>query len=192
LTVRTAFPQPAPAPPAVGCSVVALGLTLRRASEADRAFLQVLFASFRAEEMALIPWPQPQKDAFLAEQFRLQHHHFVSYFSDADFWIVERSRRSGPNSPVGRFYLDRSTPLWRVIDIGLLPEARGQGFGSALLRWAQESAVEAGAAGIDLHVLLVNPRAQRLYRSLGFQDEGEPEGYHQRMAWRSDAQLNTA
>jgi RimJ/RimL family protein N-acetyltransferase len=173
-----------PAPPAVGCCVVALGLTLRHASEADRAFLQALFASFRAEEMALIPWPQPQKDAFLAEQFRLQHHHFVSYFSGADFWIVERSHRAGENSPVGRFYLDRSTPLWRVIDIGLLPEARGRGFGSALLRWAQASVVEAGATGVDLHVLVTNPRAQKLYRSLGFQDEGEPEGYHRRMVWR--------
>jgi GNAT superfamily N-acetyltransferase len=192
LTVRTAFPQPALAPSAVCGGLVALGLTLRHAGEADRAFLQALFASFRAEEMALIPWPQPQKDAFLAEQFRLQHHHFVSYFSGADFWIVERSHRAGESLPVGRLYLDRSTPLWRVIDIGFLPGARGQGFGSALLGWAQESAVEAGAVGIDLHVLLANPRAQRLYRSLGFEAEGEPEGYHQRMAWRPGSQLNTA
>jgi ribosomal protein S18 acetylase RimI-like enzyme len=181
--VRTAFPQPAPAPSAVGCKLAEIGLTLRRAGEADRAFLQALFASFRAEEMALIPWPQPQKDAFLAEQFRLQHHHFVSYFSGADFWIVQRSRRAGESSPVGRFYLDRTTPLWRVIDIGFLPEARGQGFGSALLGWAQASALEANAAGVDLHVLLTNTRAQMLYRSLGFQAEGEAEGYHQRMVW---------
>jgi len=173
-------------------SLVAPDLSLRPAGEADRTFLLALFASFRAEEMALIPWPQPQKDAFLADQFRLQHHHFVSYFSGADFWIVNRSHPAGESSPVGRFYLDRSTPLWRVIDIGLLPEARGQGFGSALLGWAQASAVEAGAAGIDLHVLLVNPRAQRLYRSLGFEAEGEPEGYHRRMVWRPASQLNTA
>jgi GNAT superfamily N-acetyltransferase len=186
------FPQPAPAPSAICGSLVAPGLTLRHAGETDRAFLQTLFASFRAEEMALLPWTQPQKDAFLAEQFRLQHHHFVSYFSGADFWIVERSHRAGENSPVGRFYLDRSTPLWRVIDIGFLPEARGRGFGSALLRRAQASAVEANAAGVDLHVLRTNPRAQMLYRGLGFQAEGEPEGYHQRMVWRADLQLNTA
>ena len=79
-----------------------------------------------------------------------------------------------------------------LISKGFLPEARGQGFGSALLKWAQASAMNAGAAGIDLHVLVTNSRAQMLYRCLGFQDEGEPEGYHQRMAWRSDAQLNTA
>jgi GNAT superfamily N-acetyltransferase len=190
--MRTAFPSPAPAASAICGSLVARGLTLRHAGEADRAFLQTLFASFRAEEMALIPWPQPQKDAFLAEQFRLQHHHFVSYFPGADFWIVQRSHRAGESSPVGRFYLDRSTPLWRVIDIGFLPEARGQEFGSALLRWAQASAVEANAAGVDLHVLLTNPRAEMLYRSLGFQDAGEPEGYHRRMVWDPASQLNTA
>jgi GNAT superfamily N-acetyltransferase len=173
-------------------SLVAPGLSLRPAGEADHTFLLALFASFRAEEMALIPWPQPQKDAFLAEQFRLQHHHFVSYFSGADFWVVERSHRAGESSPIGRFYLDRSTPLWRVIDIGFLPEARGRGFGSALLRWAQASVVEANAAGVDLHVLLTNPRAEMLYRSLGFRDEGETEGFYRRMAWRPGSQLNTA
>jgi GNAT superfamily N-acetyltransferase len=196
LAVGAAFPRRERARPAVSDgladALVALRLSLRNAVEADWPFLQALFASFRAEEMAHIPWPQAQKDAFLAEQFRLQHHHFVSYFSDADFWIVERSLRSGLDSPVGRLYLDRSTPLWRVVDIGFLPEARGQGFGSKLLKWAQASAMDAGAAGIDLHVLVTNSRAQMLYRSLGFQEEGESEGYHRRMTWRSDAQLNTA
>jgi GNAT superfamily N-acetyltransferase len=192
LAVGAAFPRRETARPGFSDRLVALRLSLRNAVEADWPFLQALFASFRAEEMAHIPWPQAQKDAFLAEQFRLQHHHFVSYFRDADFWIVERSHRSRLDSPVGRFYLDRSTPLWRVVDIGFLPEARGQGFGTALLKWAQASASAAGAAGIDLHVLVINSRAKMLYRSLGFQDEGEPEGYHQRMAWRSDPQLNTA
>lgn len=87
-------------------------------------------------------------------------------------------------SPLGRFYLDRSTALWRVVDIGFLPEARGQGLGSALLTWAQRAALDAGAAGIDLHVVVVNARAQSLYCKLGFGAEGEPEGLHQRMVWR--------
>lgn len=192
MTVTSTFPRRETARPAVSDCLVASGLSLRHAADTDRPFLQALFASFRAEEMALIPWPQPQKEAFLAEQFRLQHHHFVTHYRGADFWIVERSHRAEEGSPLGRFYLNRTAPLWRVVDIGFLPEARGQGFGSALLKWAQVCAIEAGAAGIDLHVLLTNPRAQMLYRSLGFQVEGEPEGYHQRMAWRPAPQLNTA
>lgn len=154
-------------------------------------FLQNLFASFRADEMARVPWPQRQKDAFLGDQFRLQHRHFVTYFARADFWIVERGSPSGSTSPVGRLYIDRSAARWRIIDIGLLPEIRGQGIGSALLQWTQACAVDAGAAGIDLHVLLVNEPAARLYRSLGFRAEAKPEGYHQRMAWHAAVQGDT-
>jgi GNAT superfamily N-acetyltransferase len=164
-----------------------LGLSLRNAGEADMPFLQALFADFRAEEMAPVPWPQAQKDAFLGDQFCLQHHHFVRYFSGADFWIVERSLPPGPRSPIGRLYLDRSAPRWRIVDIGLLPEARGQGIGSALLKWAQACAMEAGAEGIDLHVLVTNSRAEQLYRSLGFRIEGDAEGFQRQMVWHPAA-----
>lgn len=187
LTLKLPFPRREPIRSAASDSLVASGLFLRHAVDADLPFLQALFASFRADEMQYLPWPQPQKDAFLNEQFRLQHHHFVSYFPGADFWIVEQLHRSGHNAPIGRFYIDRSNPLWHIIDIGLLPDACGRGSGSALLQWAQAGAISADAAGIDLHVVVVNARAQKLYRSLGFRMDGTPEGYHQRMTWRARA-----
>lgn len=164
---------------------------MRPPTDADWAFLQRLFASFRAGEMARVAWPQAHKDALLNDQFRLQHHHLVTHFPAADFWIVERADRSGVMSPLGRFYLDRSTALWRVVDIGFLPEARGQGLGSTLLQWAQRSALDAGAAGIDLHVVVLNAPAQSLYRKLGFQVEDESDGLHQRMVWRPTPQSKT-
>ena len=188
--IETPFPARETPPLVLSDRLRELHLSLRPACHADRPFLLTLFASFRAEEMARIPWPQDRKDAFLADQFRLQHHHFVSYFSGADFWIVERSLPSAQPSPVGRFYIDRSTPLWRVVDIGFLPDARGQGLGSALLNWAQTQTADAGAAGIDLHVLITNLRAEKLYRSLGFQAQGSAEGHHQRMEWRASPQLS--
>jgi ribosomal protein S18 acetylase RimI-like enzyme len=187
LTVKPPFPPPAAAQPALSGQLAMLGLSLRNADGADLPFLQGLFAGFRAEEMALLAWPQAQTDAFLADQFRLQHYHFVSYFSGADFWIVERSLPPGPRAPVGRLYLDRSAPLWRIIDIGLLPEARGQGIGAALLTWAQACAVDAGATGIDLHVVATNSRAEQLYRSLGFRIEGDAEGFQRQMVWHPAA-----
>ncbi len=172
--------------------LVAHRLTLRHPTDADWPFLYALFASFRADEMAEVPWSPDQKDAFLREQFRLQHHHFVSHFAAADFWIVEQSQPSGPDLPVGRLYLDRSRSRWLIVDIGVLPEARGQGLGSALLKWVQASASGAGAAAVDLHVVVTNFRAERLYRSLGFRNEGIAEGYHQLVVWDAAAQLNTA
>jgi GNAT superfamily N-acetyltransferase len=194
LTISTTFPPPRGEQPPGDADLGALGLSLRHPTDADWPFLQRLFASFRAEEMALVGWPQAHKDALLNDQFRLQHHHLVTYFSGADFWIVERADRSGAMSPLmsplGRLYLDRSTALWRVVDIGFLPEARRQGLGSALLKWAQRSALDAGAAGIDLHVVVVNAPAQSLYRKLGFQIEDEPDGIHQRMVWRPGPRSN--
>ena len=182
----TTFPRRGTPLPRRLDDLAARGLWLRDAGEADSAFLQALYAGFRADEMASMPWSQAQKDAFLADQFRLQHLHFVSQFSGADFWIVERANPTDVTSAVGRFYLDRSPPLWRAIDLGFSPHARGQGLGSALLTWAQACARDAGAAGIDLHVAVVNPRARSLYQRLGFRAEGVAEGYHQRMAWRPD------
>ena len=184
MIIQIPFPRrvaPAPGSPDLG----ALGLSLRDAVDADWPFLQALFASFRAAEMAVLGWPQSHLDTLLADQCRLQHHHLLTHFAGADFWIVERSDRQGALLPVGRFYLDRSTPLWRVVDIGFLPEARGQGVGSALLAWAQAAAVAAGAAGIDLHVLASNDRAQQLYRRLGFKPADDTGGSHLRMAWQA-------
>jgi GNAT superfamily N-acetyltransferase len=192
LTIRTTFPPRRTAQPPCSNDLATLGLSLRDPTEADWRFLQRLFASFLADEMALVGWPQAQKEALLNDQFRLQHHHLVSYFPGADFWIVERADRSGTTLPVGRFYLDRSTALWRVMDLGFLPEARGQSLGSALLKWAQASALEAGATGIDLHVVVGNTRAQSLYQNLGFRAEEEPEGVHLRLMWRPGHQPNTA
>jgi GNAT superfamily N-acetyltransferase len=187
LTVHAPFPPPAASQPVLSNQLATLRLSLRNADAADMPFLQALFAGFRAEEMASVPWPQAQKDAFLGDQFRLQHHHFVNYFSGADFWIVERSLTSGPPSPIGRLYLDRSAPMWRIVDIGFLPQARGQGIGGALLKWAQACAIEAGATGIDLHVVLTNSRAEQLYHRLGFRIEGDAEEFHRHMVWHPAA-----
>ena len=167
--------------------LAALGLRLRPSTREDEAFEQALFASFRAEELAFVPWPPAQKDAFLRQQFGLQRHHFFTHFSGADFWIVDHALPSGANMPVGRFYLDRSTPAWHVIDIGFLSEACGQGFGSVLLKWTQASAIEAGIAAIDLQVAVTNWRAEKLYRTLGFVADGNAEGFNRRMVWNAAA-----
>jgi GNAT superfamily N-acetyltransferase len=192
LSMMLTFPRRETAQPPRSDDLAALLLSLRHATDADWPFLQALFAGFQAEEMAQLGWPQAEIEALLRDQCRLQHHHVVTCFPGADFWIVEHADRPGAHSPVGRFYLDRSTPLWRIIDIGFLPNARGRGFGSALLKWAQACAADAGAAGIDLHVVVVNWRARQLYQSLGFRAEGEQEGYHQHMTWRPGAQLDPA
>lgn len=161
------------------------GLALRPATLADIAFLMRLYAGFRAAEMLMVPWPAEQKRAFLADQFGLQHRHFTRHHPAADFWLVIREEAPGMAEPIGRLYLERRLPVWRIVDIGLLPDARGQGLGGALLDWVQRSAIAAGARGVALNVSVQNPRARALYLRIGFIDHGDEQAMHQPMLWRT-------
>jgi len=55
-----------------------------------------------------------------------------------------------------------------VISLAVLPERRGQGIGSALLRRVVEEALEARLRSVSLDVAVRNERAIRLYESEGF------------------------
>ena len=68
--------------------------------------------------------------------------------------------------PIGRLYVARWEDEIRIMDIALLPEHRGHGIGTALLRALLDEAAEAGKR-LSIHVELNNP-ARRLYERLGF------------------------
>ncbi|OYY88981.1 MAG: hypothetical protein B7Y45_13590 [Sphingomonas sp. 28-66-16] len=158
---------------------------MRAADVSDGAFLTDLYAGFRAPELAMVPWSPQQKRAFVEDQFRLQHLHFTRQFAGADFWVIERARPRAESRPIGRLYLDRSTALWRLIDIGLTGSARAHGLGRALIEWMQQGAVTAKASGIALHVACNNPMARMLYLRLGFDVDAPPSATHQSMLWRA-------
>lgn len=170
------FPAPAAAPPARPPA----GLTLRPASPADLPFFAQIHAETRAADIAPLPWPAAQKLAFLQEQFRLQHLHYVRAFAGADFWALGHAKRGA----LGRLYLDRSGPEWRIIDVLLASGAQGSGTGTALLRWIQAQAGKAGAKGVALSVETGNPRARALYHRLGFVDRVSLTGTYHAMFWR--------
>jgi ribosomal protein S18 acetylase RimI-like enzyme len=68
--------------------------------------------------------------------------------------------------PAGRLYLFRGDREIRIVDIALLPEHRGNGAGSSLLRDVLAEA-DAGGKRVTIHVERANP-ALRLYERLGF------------------------
>lgn len=152
---------------------------MRAAVQADLAYLFDLYATTRAQELAWAGWPKAVGAAFLENQFDLQHRHFVETDGVTDCWIIERRGEA-----IGRLYLDRRGPVWRILDIALLPEWQGRGIGGALLEWTTMSARAAKADGVDLHVLASNPRAAALYKRLGFiaTEAGTPT--HRHMVWR--------
>lgn len=162
------------------------GVSLVPATPQDEPFLIALYASFRAAEMALVPWSAAEKQSFVADQFRLQHLHFIRHFAHADFWLVTRVATPVAAAPIGRLYLDRSGMMWRIVDIGLMPQARRGGLGTGLIRWVQGRARSAGARGVALNVALTNMQARSLYRRLGFVESEQPENMHQPMVWMAN------
>lgn len=152
------------------------GFALRPARDDDLPWLRTLYASTRAEELAAVPWPDEAKRAFLDSQFALQHQHYLLHYADADFLAIERD-----GAPMGRYYLQRRAPDHLIVDISLLPAARGQGVASALIEHSQRDAAALGR-GLQLHVASDNLAAQRLYQRLGFALV-DANGAHQRMRW---------
>jgi ribosomal protein S18 acetylase RimI-like enzyme len=130
---------------------------LRPVEPDDREFLYRVYASTRTEELAVVPWDERQKDAFLRAQFDAQDAWWRENYRDASFDVVVVD-----GEPAGRLYLHRGETEIRIVDIALLPEHRGKGVGSALLR-----GVIAEGKRVTIHVERMNP-ALRLYERLGF------------------------
>lgn len=135
--------------------------TLRPVQPGDEAFLREVFASTRAQELALLNWSDVEKEAFLRMQFDAQHRHYHSHFAGADFLVVECD-----GLRIGRLYLARLPEEFRIIDLALLPQHRNRGVGSSLLRSILDEAALA-AKPVRIHVEGANP-ARRLYERLGF------------------------
>ena len=180
--------QDASAPPAftLPAALASLGFTLRPETDDDIPFLMRLYASTRAEELKLVPWSEEQKQAFLAGQFQAQRHHYRTFIAACAFDVIERH-----GEPVGRLYLEPRQTQLSIVDIALMPEARGQGVGTAILTALQETAAAQGK-GVGIFVEKFNP-ALRLYRRLGFTEIGDREVYLE-MEWLPEgaAQLNSA
>jgi ribosomal protein S18 acetylase RimI-like enzyme len=146
------------------------GITLRPITSEDMDFLYQVYASTRADELAIVDWSQEQKDAFLQMQFDAQHRYYQEYYANASFDVILRD-----NQPIGRLYLDRREDEVRIVDIAILPEHRNAGVGTALLRDIMSEAASMGKV-VTIHVEKFNP-ALRLYRRLGFRQKGDSGMY---------------
>jgi ribosomal protein S18 acetylase RimI-like enzyme len=140
-------------------------LHARPAQPADDAFLKAVFATTRDDLRAVDAGP-----ALFAMLIDMQWHAqtagYRQAFPDADSLVIERA-----GVPLGRLLVDCGMPQWRIVDVALLPQARGQGHGAALLRALQIRARDSGAT-LALTVRRDNPAARRLYGALGFAADG--------------------
>ena len=152
-------------------------IRFRPIHDRDLPFLASLYASTRAEEVAQVSdWTDEQKSHFLQMQFDAQHKFYQEQFTKAEYLLIEQS-----DAPIGRVYTDRREDEIRLIDIALLPVARGQGLGSALLQDLLQEA-QSKTLPVRIHVEKNNP-AMRLYIRLGFAPV-EDQGVYELMEWK--------
>ncbi|MDR3406770.1 MAG: GNAT family N-acetyltransferase [Chthoniobacter sp.] len=162
--------------PETAADAATTGAHLREAGADDRDFLCRVYASTRAEELALTDWSEEQKAEFCRMQFTAQDAHYREHYPTAQFSVIERD-----GVPAGRLFVDRWTKEIRIMDIALLPEHRNVGTGTQFLRALMEEARAAGKT-LSIHVEKFNP-ALRLYDRLGFRPR-EDKGVYLLMEWK--------
>jgi ribosomal protein S18 acetylase RimI-like enzyme len=121
-----------------------------------------VYASTREVELAPLGWGDAAKEAFLRSQFAAQDYSYRRGHPDASFDVIAIG-----GQPAGRLYVDRRPDAIHVIEIALLPEHRGRGVGSELLRALIEEGVRT-ARPVTLNALR-SSAALSLYRRLGFE-----------------------
>jgi ribosomal protein S18 acetylase RimI-like enzyme len=154
-------------------------MILTSSTASDREFLFEVYASSRADEMALVPWGTQEKEAFLRQQFELQDRHYREHYPSARFQLIQHEDRN-----IGRLYIHETEKEIRVMDIAILTPWRGRGIGSSLLREILARAADS-ARIVTLHVEHQNP-ARRLYDRLGFRTVAD-EGVYLRLEWSQNA-----
>lgn len=152
-------------------------LSLRPITPEDDSFLAAVYASTRAEELLVTDWSDQDKAIFCRHQFDAQTAHYTANYPGASFQIIERA-----GVPAGRLYLARWEKEIRIVDITFLPEHRGAGLGTNLLKELQEEAKSADKK-LSIHVERLNP-AMRLYERLGFR-QVEDKGVYLLLHWSS-------
>jgi len=150
-------------------------LALRPATTEDEPFLRRLFATTRAFELALMPWNDQQKDAFITMQFSAQRRQYESSYPNAEHSIILWGEAS-----IGRLLVDKGEREYTLVDIALVADYQNRGIGTRLIRDLLREAAAAGEP-VRLHVS-ANGGALRLYERLGFYRIGGDTAYLE-MIW---------
>ena len=150
-------------------------ITLRPVGPDDYDFLLDVYASTRAEEMAMVPWNDQQRHVFVKSQFDAQQDHYRTHYPTGIHCIILVDGRQ-----VGRLYIARLAQEIRIIDITLLPLERNSGIGSYLLKQLMDEAKRAGKIA-RIYVEQFNP-SLRLFERLGF-SSSQQHGIHLLMEW---------
>jgi ribosomal protein S18 acetylase RimI-like enzyme len=140
---------------------VGKGLGIRPSRPTDKPFLQQLHNSTR-DDLRLIDKEPDYIEGVIQMQYRAQTEGYGAQFPNAMYFVVEKHQE-----PIGRVVIDFGHNEVRLIDIAFIQQARGKGFGEAVVRGLQQAAAQVRAP-MSLSVLSQNRVARNLYMKLGF------------------------
>lgn len=164
-------------------AAIPLPLQLRPAGPDDEVFLFALYRSTRADLLGLLADPR-YIDGLIAVQQQMQVAGYRNSYPEALYQVLELG-----GAPVGRLVTALVAGALRVVDIAVLPEARGRGVAGEALRRLQRQAAQEGRA-LTLAVRKDNAGARRLYAALGFVVDTEDAASLQ-LRWRPATQADT-
>jgi len=140
---------------------------LRETTEADRAFLRVLYADAHGADFADVGLSPDTQAMLLEHQFRAREHSWAAYPGTRSSIVLVDEQ------PAGRLLVAEDANGLTLVDIAVLGELQGRGLGTALLTGLLDEA-DARELPVTLHVELTSP-AGRLYQRLGFVPGGHDE-----------------
>ena len=148
---------------------------LRTAAPEDLTFQRDLYATTREKEMLAAQFTEEMRESFIAMQFKAQTTHYTQHYPTAEWSIIECD-----GACAGRLVLYRCDEHFEILDIALMPEFRGRGIGTALLR---QVFAEAGLLPVRLFAF-TGERAIELYHRLGFSDV-KVDPLHTELVWQA-------
>jgi ribosomal protein S18 acetylase RimI-like enzyme len=156
-------------------AVAAEGLVVRPARTTDGPFLQSLYQTARPDLQWIDGEPE-QVQQLVAQQFQVQEQGMGDNYPNAMHYVVEKL-----GSVIGALSTDFGANEIRVLYLAFIPQARGQGYGRAVLQGVQKAAQQIRCP-VATVVWTSNPHARRHYLALGFAvEESNPAA--ERLVW---------
>ncbi|MGP6458256.1 GNAT family N-acetyltransferase [Pseudomonas parakoreensis] len=160
---------------ASNADVAADGLVVRPSRATDEPFLHRLYQSARPD-LQWIDGEQEVVQQVVAQQFQVQEQGVGENHPNAMHYVVEKL-----GTAIGALSTDFGPNEIRVLYIAFIPQARGKGYGRAVLQGVQKAAQQVRCP-VATVVWANNPRARQHYLALGFTvEESNPAA--QRLVW---------
>jgi ribosomal protein S18 acetylase RimI-like enzyme len=146
------------------------------ANISDDLFMEQLFYSNKPffYDLGL---PPAAVEIMLAQQYQLQQTGYKIQFPNAATFIVRHQGQA-----IGKVMIDNNGHTIHIIDLAIIPQMRGRGFGSEILDGIKLNATRLGLP-VCLSVDKDNVRAKRLYQNHGF-CTADVSDSHEAMLWR--------